>query len=255
MKNSKPILVANWKDLPASREEARALLSGLAKKSALFKKTTLFVAPPYSYLESAAEKSSSYTRLAAQDIEILPTGRHTGSISTEILKNFGVRLVVIGHSERRRLGETDAEVREKVKIAMKAGIVPLICVGERERDPDGKHLEGLREQIKLSLGGIRKKDDVGKIVLAYEPVWAIGKRAQDAISPQDLAETILFIRKVLSDMFGRKIAEKVPILYGGSVEPANAQELFESTGISGFLVGHASLDINKFSKIAEALTL
>ena len=121
------------------------------------------------------------------------------------------------------------------------------------RDQDGKHFEFLREQLKLSLSGLNRKVDALKLALAYEPVWAIGKRANDAIEPVDLSESAIFIKKVLADMFGRAVAERVPILYGGSVESANARMLFNKTGIRGYLVGHASLNAKSFKAIAQSL--
>lgn len=249
---AKPIIVANWKDRPASAGEARMLLAQIGKRRELLKRTTLFIAPPSPYLLLTQEKASGFSRLAVQNIEILPSGRHTGTLSVEMLKNFGVKLSILGHSERRALGETDEEVSRKVGLALKSGITPLICVGEQARDSEGLYLEEISISLRASLKGVKKKE-AEKIVIAYEPVWAIGKRAQDSMSPEDLREMILFLRRILSDMYDRKIAQKIVLLYGGSVEPANAEALYHSSDISGFLVGHASLDAEKFIKIAEAI--
>ena len=249
---AKPILVANWKNHPGSLPEAQSLLKELNKKKLLYKKLSLFIAPPLSFIESTAKSIKNFSHLAAQDFFPQEKGSFTGTVSPEILKSFGVKLVILGHSERRALGETSEEVAIKVKSALKAGLIPLVCVGEKQRDVEGEHFEKLRDEIKTSLSGL-KKNDLSKLILAYEPVWAIGKNAKDAIDPQELAQTIIFIRKVLTDLFGRGAAEETIILYGGSVESTNARSLMADSGIRGFLVGHASLSGSDFAEIAEAL--
>lgn len=252
---ARPILVANWKNHPSSLSEAGALLRQLSRDSGLYKKLSFFIAPPLPYLGSVSLRSRNFAHLASQGITSLPSGTHTGQVTPDILKSFGLKLAILGHSEERALGETNESVARKVKVAMHSGILSLVCVGELSRDQDGEHFEFLREQIKLSLAGLTRKMDISKLALAYEPVWAIGKSANDAMSPADLSQSVLFIKKVLTDMFGRTTAERIPILYGGSVEPANAAALFLGTGIRGFLVGHASLNAKSFKLVAESLIL
>jgi len=244
----KPILIANWKNYPNSLPEAKALVKELSKKKALLSKTALFIAPPAPYYDLV---SHSFAKLASQDLFPFDKGSHTGAVSIEVLKSFGVKLAILGHSERRALGETSENVSAKVKAALKAGITPLVCVGEKIKDNDGEHFEFLREEIKASLIGVSKKD-VEKIFLSYEPVWAIGKSYKDAMTPEEVTQTIIFIKKILSDLYGRSTAENIPILYGGSVEPKNARALMTS-GVKGFLVGHASLNAKSFSGIVEAI--
>ena len=231
--------------------EAGLILSGLGRKSTVFKKLDTYIAPPEVYFESVSRRANGYARLAMQGLPLVPSGIHTGKVSVETIRNFGVRLSILGHSEERILGETSENVSKKVRLALKSGIKPLVCIGESEHDSDGEHLEFIRRELKSSLDGIKKKEARG-VMIAYEPIWAIGKRAKDAMKPEGLAEMLLFIRRVLSDMYGREVAEKVKILYGGSVEPDNARELIE-TGIDGLLVGHVSLEPKKFAEIAESL--
>jgi len=250
---AKPILVANWKNHPDSLALAKALLKEIAKNSRLYRNLSLFIAPPYPYFESVSERLGSFGRLAAQNMSSLPPGNYTGQVTPDILKSFGVRLAILGHSERRGLGETSEHVAKKVKIALRLGIVPLVCVGELSQDQDGEHFEFLRDELKLSLAGLNREMVASRLTLAYEPIWAIGKHARDAMASADLSQTVLFIKKVLADLFGRVVAEQIPILYGGSVEPANASRLFSETGIRGFLVGHASLNAKSFRDIAESL--
>ncbi len=247
------ILIGNWKNYPNSSKEAKNILNGLRRRSKVFKKLSTYIAPPSIYLGLVADKSKAVGALASQDIFHTTSGTYTGSISTEMLKSFGVRLSIIGHSERRALGETNTIIREKIKTAIKSGIVPVLCVGEEVHDTEGGYFEVLREQIKKSLEGIKKGEEAKKLIVAYEPVWAIGDKASKAMEPLELSQMVIFIKKVLTESFGRKVADKIPILYGGSVDEANADALVSSTGINGFLVGRASLDPEAFAEIAEAL--
>lgn len=249
---AKPILVANWKNHPKSLAEARVLLKQLSRDYRVYKKVSLFVAPPFTYFESVSERLGNFGQLATQNISSLPPGNYTGQVTPDILKSFGVRLAIVGHSERRGFGETSEHIAKKVKTALRSNIVPLVCIGEKVPDTDGEHFEFLREQLKASLANLNRPAAT-KIAIAYEPVWAIDKRAKDAIEPDDLSQSVIFIRKILTDIFGRATAERVPILYGGSVEPANAGTLMRKTGIKGFLVGHASLNAKSFKTIAQSL--
>lgn len=250
---AKPILIANWKNHPGSLDEAKVFLRRLSKDSRIYKRLSLFVAPPVTYFESVSQRIRNFGQLASQNISSLPLGNYTGQVTQDILKSFGVRLAIIGHSERRSFGETSEHISRKVKTALRSGITPLVCIGELNRDQDGEHFEFLREQLKVSLSGLNRKADALKLMLAYEPAWAIGKHAKDSLSAADLSQSVIFIKKVLTDIFGRAAAERIPILYGGSVESANAHLLFRETGVKGFLVGHASLDAKSFKLIAEAL--
>lgn len=252
---AKPILVANWKNYPNSLSEAKTLLGQLSRDKNIYRKTTLHIAPPLPYFESVISRAGNFANLATQDISLVPPGTNTGVVGPTIIKSFGVRLAILGHSEQRRLGETDESVSKKIKVALQAGIIPVVCIGEVTRDHEGRHFEFLRDQIKLSLAGINRRIDLTKIVIAYEPVWAVGKEAQEAIGPAELSESTIFIKKVLNDMFGRKIADHIPILYGGSVDPSNAKSLFVKTGIRGYLVGRSSLNAKSFKAIAQALTI
>lgn len=251
---SKMILVANWKNHPSSFFEADFLLRQMSKNRLKYKKVSLFIAPPLPYFETVKRRSSGYAQLASQNLFSVPKGTYTGVVTLDILKSFGIKLAILGHSESRALGETNELISQKIKMALNSDITPLLCVGELSRDNDGEHFEFLREEIKLSLMGLNKRSDISKLAIAYEPVWAIGKSAKDAISSLDLSQTIIFIKKVLTDIFGRTKADKVPILYGGSVESSNVKKLMTGTGIKGLLVGHASINATSFLNIIEELT-
>ncbi|MDP2651190.1 MAG: triose-phosphate isomerase [bacterium] len=242
-------LIANWKNSPASEREALEIIKGL-KRVNVYRRLHTFVAPPFVYFGSVAKGIKGAASLASQNI-FPGTGVHTGEVTIDILKSFGVKLAIIGHSERRALGETDKDVSKKIKTVLAAGIIPLVCVGEKDRDPDGEHFEFLRLQLRHSLEGVSKENSK-KLIVAYEPVWAIGAKAKGAVKPKDLSQSVIYIRKILNDLFGREVADKIPVLYGGSVDASNCVELSE-TGIRGFLVGRASLEPKSFKAIAECL--
>ena len=169
-----------------------------------------------------------------------------------MVKSFGATFSIIGHSERRAQGETEEMVRVQIKHAAAAGLTPILCIGESERDPAGAYLGTIAGQLRSALDGF-KKDGVPKLVVAYEPVWAIGKSANDAMKGADLREMSIFIKKTLAEQFEKKAAMRIPILYGGSVEASNARALLDEGDVSGFLVGHASAEVDSFVEILKAV--
>lgn len=233
-----------------SPEAAKKFASSLRKKSRAFVGADAWLAPAFPLIApvAAALKGSSI-KVGAQTVSPHAEGAHTGEVSARMLKTLGVSFVIVGHSERRAMGETDEQVRQQLEAALGAGLMAILCVGEVEREPDGSHFAQIANQIHRALHDIKP---MGRLVVAYEPVWAIGKSAAEAMRGEDLEETAIFIRKILSEALGRDAALKVPILYGGSVEPANAGALIKEGGINGFLVGHASADIDSFIEILKA---
>ncbi len=176
--------------------------------------------------------------------------KHTGDVSGTMLRNAGADFVIIGHSERRAGGDTDALVRAQLERATAAGLAPILCIGELERTRDADHFSFVEEQLNAALKNI-PKNTLKKLVVAYEPVWAIGKSAQDAMKPSDLHEMSIFIRKMLTELLDRPMAVRIPVLYGGSVEPDNAAQLLKEGAVSGFLVGHASVSSDSFVAIIK----
>ena len=167
-----------------------------------------------------------------------------------MVKNLGMEYVIVGHSERRALGEDDIIVSKKLNLVLNSKLNPILCVGEKERNEEGNFLLFISEQIKNSLQGVEKKY-LKNLIIAYEPIWAIGKTAQDAMDSRGVHQMHLFIKKVLKDLFDEKIAEKVAIIYGGSVELENVEDLIKNGNIDGFLIGHESLDADKFCEILK----
>ena len=235
------LIIANWKMNPESLEEAKRIFNTTKKVAALNKNTDVVVCPPFVYLESLSKsKPVKNLFLGAQNIASETKGAFTGEISAEIVKNSGASYTTVGHSERRLMGETNQIVKKKLQIAFDTGLTPILCIGEKERDKEGTYLEFIKNQIKECLSGLQKKYLVG-LILAYEPVWAIGKSYKEAMSPTDVHEMVLFIRKVVGELFGKDIVLSLRILYGAAVEPENTALLFEHGNIDGLLVGHASI--------------
>lgn len=243
------LIVANWKMNPATLADAKKLATKSKVLGKGLKKTTLVVCPPFPFLsEIVAPVGTSYA-YGAQDISAEAPGSHTGDVAASQVASLKASYVILGHSERRAKGESDSDVATKVRMALSVGLTPIVCVGEKERDDEAKYLLSLREQIHASLEGL-PKNSLGKIVLAYEPVWAIGGSV--ANTPDDTAETILFIKKILMEIGSEHAALSVPVLYGGSVDEKNATAFLVREEIGGLLVGRASRDMKKLASIIDA---
>lgn len=247
----KNLVVANWKMNPETSEEAKKLFNmtrGFAKG---LKNLDVGICSPFIFINTLSKLNFPKNLiLGAQNVATEFKGAFTGEISVGMLKDAGSKIVIVGHSERRKMGETNEIVNKKMQIAFNSGLTPILCIGEKERDKDGSHLAFIKSQIKECLVDLPKKYLVG-INLAYEPIWAIGKSYKEAMSPTDVHETVLFIKKVVAESFGKDIANSVKILYGGSVEAINAKEIIEIGNVDGFLVGHASLK-PEFAEILKA---
>jgi len=243
---SKKIIIANWKMNPLTFVEAEKL----AKAS---DKDGIVLCAPFVFLNEL-KKVLKKAKLGAQDAFFGDVGAFTGEISAKMLKNLGIEYVILGHSEKRALGENNDLVNKKLKAVLDLKITPILCVGEKERDENHEYINIVREQILECLANI-KKEALSKIIIAYEPVWAIGKNALRGATAEEFLEMSIFIKKILSDKFGIKI--KLPkIIYGGSVNSQNALSFLEQGNTDGFLIGGASLDAKKFNeiiKICEAL--
>lgn len=180
-------------------------------------------------------------------------GAETGEVTAGLLKDLGVSYVIVGHSERRARGESNEIVTEKARHVLAHGMTPILCIGEADRDQDAQYLKHVRRQLSDVMAALSPKERLS-IVIAYEPIWAIGKSELEAITPNDLSEMILYIRKVLTDFMPGRANLKVRILYGGSVDSRNARSLATDTGIDGFLVGRASTDVAGFTALVKAVT-
>lgn len=246
------LIIANWKAYVDSLEKAKKLFALSKRLSIAIKRVKIVLAPSAPYLGLLAKANRSRIAFAGQDISITTIGAATGEVSGSALKSAGASHVIVGHSERRAMGETDEMVSDKVRRALANGLVPIVCVGERERDHDAQYLRFIKKQIATVYEPLKAQERL-KIVIAYEPVWAIGKSASEALPERDLAEMVLYIRKVLGEYLMSKSVEMVPVLYGGSVEVGNIRDLAGGSAVDGFLVGHASVNPDTFSSLVKEL--
>jgi triosephosphate isomerase (TIM) len=250
MSKRQPLIAGNWK-MHKTLAEARALARDLRGGVALGRRAEVVLAPPYTALAAvAAELAGSDLRLAAQDAYWEKQGAFTGAISPALLADVGCRYVIIGHSERRQLfGETDATVNRKLIALAAAGLIPILCVGETkaERDAD-QTFQVVADQLSGGLGALRPNSG-DALVVAYEPVWAIGTGL--TATPDQAQAVHHFIRSLLRELLG-PAAEDIRILYGGSVTPDNASTLLAQPDIDGALVGGASLKPELFLPIINA---
>ncbi len=249
----KPFVAGNWKmntDSHSSISLAESIARGtndIAGHS-----VDVAVCPPFIYLQAVAKAlSSSSVAVGAQDIYYEQKGAFTGEISPSMLKDVGCTYTLCGHSERRHvLGETDEMVNKKVAAAIGGGLLPIFCVGELlEERKSNKTTEVVTRQVKKGLAGLVTAK-VLAVTVAYEPVWAIGTGL--TATPQQAQEVHALIRKLLGEMYDKKLAQEIRILYGGSVKPDNSEELMANEDVDGLLVGGASLKADDFLAIIEA---
>lgn len=250
--SDKKIIIANWKMNPATGAEARKMWNGIARTASKLKNVETIVCPPLVYLESlgALVKTRSCV-VGAQDAFWEHDGAYTGQVSPDMIFNARGRYVIVGHSERRGMGETDEIVNKKIQSILKFPLIPIVCVGEIKRDSDGEYTAFLKHQLRQSLGKI-SVNDLERMIIAYEPVWAIGTKAKRHCTPAECREAIHIIRQVLADIIGDATeSKKIPVIYGGSADATDAQGYLDDGLADGLLVGHASLDPKEFIKILK----
>ncbi|MCA9277527.1 MAG: triose-phosphate isomerase [Phycisphaeraceae bacterium] len=255
MAQRKPIVGGNWKmNLDRQRSVQLAEATGRAVHDASTSvDVTLFPAFPYLYAVGATVRASAASvEMGAQDCSQYSDGAYTGEVSLPMLKDCGCAWVLVGHSERRHvIGETDVIVNQKLRAALDAGLDVVLCIGETLDQREAGQTDAINEQQLRSGLALVPDDVIGRIVIAYEPVWAIG--TGKTATPADAQAAHQQIRAVLADMHDDRLASEIRIQYGGSVKPGNAPELAQMPDIDGFLVGGASLDAGPFAQIVEAM--
>ena len=249
-KERKLIIAGNWK-MNKTVAEARDLVQGLKRELSSIKEIDIVVCPPFTALSEVHKAVlDSNIRLGAQNMSEHAPGAYTGEIAAGMLKEFSVRYVILGHSERRQYQkESDELIAKKAAAAHAASLKPIVCVGELlEERESGRTEQVVGAQLQGSLAGLTK-EQMEETIIAYEPVWAIG--TGKTATPQQAQDVHAFIRKRVEQLFDETVARRVRIQYGGSVKPSNARELMSKPDVDGALVGGASLEIRSFSDIIK----
>ncbi len=245
------IIIGNWKMNPESLKEARVIFDNTIKKINNIKNIEIVICPPYPFLQIGNNLKNKSINLGAQNVFNEKSGAYTGQISMPMLLSMGVKYIILGHSEARRLGETDSLINKKILVTLKAKITPVFCMGEKVRDDNGFYLAFIKHQITEGLSFV-SKTQVKNIIFAYEPIWAIGKNSSKEATKDEFIEIQIFIKKIISDIYDIKTASGIRIIYGGSINSSNALKFMEG-GASGLLVGRNSLSPNKFGEIINLI--
>jgi triosephosphate isomerase len=254
MAHTKILLVANWKMYPQSIQEARTIERRAEAVLKNLKHITCVICPPAVFVADIARAAirKKIVRIGVQNVHAEHEGAHTGDISAAQAHSVGAQYAIIGHAERRALGETDAECAKKVFMALTTGLIPILCVGEKERDTHGQFLKVVSAQITEGMSLVPQHLR-GRVIIAYEPVYAIG--APKPPQESDIHHMVLSIRKTLTQSYGAPVARNVSILYGGAVDASSAPQLLQAIPeLHGFLVGRASVDMQKWSDLITSLS-
>ena len=246
----KPIVAANWK-MYKTPQEGVDFISELSNLLLDKEKPTIIFCPPFTSLFHINEMISDLgMSLGAQNVYFEKEGAFTGEISVNMLKSCSVQYVIIGHSERRHIfNESNKDTNRKIHTVLDNEIIPIFCVGEKLDDRESNNTRTiLLEQLEEGLAGVNI-DALDRIIIAYEPVWAIGTGVNAL--PNQVQESHKMIRDILMELYDNNLNIDIPILYGGSVKPDNSEELINTKGVDGFLIGGASLNLDTFSKIIE----
>lgn len=242
-------VIGNWKMYPSSLKEAQRIFSSIKKKIPSVSRAKVILCIPDLYMAPiVASAGKGKISIGGQDCHVDDEGARTGETSPRALRSTGATCVILGHSERRAMGETDEIISQKIVAALRNKLKVILCVGERERDERGEYFNFVSNQLRDSLvlfPKISSKD----LIVAYEPIWAIGSKAKRAATPGDFLEMSILIRRSLTDYFGKNVAFTIPVLYGGSVDDRNAEGFLKEVGADGFLIGRASLDPEKLTNI------
>ena len=247
----KTIIAGNWK-MNMTPKAAEEFIKTLAPMVAGLDKCDIVICPPFVDLPVAvAAANGTNIHIGSQNVHFAESGAYTGEISASMLNELGVEYAIIGHSERRQyFGETDETVNLRTKAALAAGLIPILCLGEvKDERLGGITDEVVTRQTKLALAGV-SAEDMARVIIAYEPVWAIGTGL--TATPEQADETCGTIRAVIAELYGSEVAQSTAILYGGSMNDANAADLLSKENVDGGLIGGASLKCDKFTTIVTA---
>lgn len=246
----KTLMVANWKMHPATFADAKKLFDA-TKKAAAASSALVIVAPPALFIRDLTKGYRGNVEFAVQNAHFEREGAFTGEISLAQAKDANVSWVIVGHAERRAMGETNEDTKKKLVAALAIGIKVILCVGEKERSSTGDHFTFIREQLGVAIGGMAPAL-LKKVVIAYEPVWAIG--ASTPMTARDMHEMSIFIRKTVVELIGAG-GHAVRVLYGGAIDESTAAAMLHEGDVTGLLVGRASADPKRIGFLLEAIEM
>ncbi|MBU3668444.1 MAG: triose-phosphate isomerase [Candidatus Taylorbacteria bacterium] len=257
MKKAKPLIVGNWKTNPGNVKDAKKIFLGIKKAASVYKDLDVVVCPPYPYisiLSSAIGTQKKNLSVGSQDVSQFESGlSRTGEVSADMISSVGATFAIVGHSERRAMGENADLLRTKIQQVLKTNMSVIVCVGEKERDAEGGYFEIVKAQLKEVLVGVNRSD-FHKIIIAYEPVWAIGRKDNVALTGYDLHQMVVYIRKYLKETWGETISSMMKILYGGSVNSSNTEDIMINGEVDGLLVGRSSWTADAFRDVFSSVT-
>lgn len=250
------LLVGNWKMAPEKSIQAGELAKKIASVARAYKDSFhTIICAPFIHIPAVTKvikHSLAYVSVGAQNVSHTSIVANTGLISAGMLRDYGVRYSIVGHSEARARSENNDCVKDQIQRLVEKKIVPILCVGEKTRDAHGWYLSLVKDQVESALTNV-PKNMIKQIIIAYEPVWAIGENALREATPAECNEMIIFIRKLIADMYGEKTAQSVRVIYGGSVHEGNARSFIVEGNAQGFLVGRCSLEPKRFLQIAKSI--
>lgn len=248
----KKIIIVNWRTKPENLKDCKKLLSFTSSFSD--KNSEIVIFPPALFISEIKNIVSQNKRvfLGAQNFYWVEKDDFTGQLPLSLFKGLGVKYVFVGHKDLRGLGETNEIINKKIKLSLKYGLKTIFCVGEKERDIGGLFFRQVRDELVSGLASI-KKDLLKKLIISYEPKWSVGKESKGYLGSREISEMVLFIRKVLSEICGRKIALDAKIIYGGSVNDKNIEDILKNGCVAGVDIGRASILPEKFKKILSII--
>jgi triosephosphate isomerase len=246
------LIVANWKMNPVSLREAEVIFNGISIEAKDAKNIDIVVCPPFPFLSISSKNKVKNIIKGAQNIFYETAGAYTGQVSPKMISSLGAKYVILGHSESRLLGDTNEIINKKILASIKSKISPILCIGENIRDTHGEYLSFIKNQIHECLISV-SKTQIKNIVIAYEPIWAIGDKALREATVDEFIEIRIFIKRTIADIYGIKVANEINIIYGGSVHKENARTFVLDGEAGGLLVGRDSLIPKKFGAILTAI--
>lgn len=252
MKKPEKIIIGNWKMWPDTLDEAKKTFSAIRKVADVQKRVITIMCPPNIYVADFAKLAgkSKYVYVGAQNVSVETKGSFTGEVGAKMLADLGLGYVIIGHSERRAMGETDEMINRKVHAVLETQMKAVVCVGEKERDSEGQYYTVIKNQLKSALARVERRR-LDSIIIAYEPVWAIGRADFQAMTAHQIHESSIFIKKCLIEIYGSEVAGLVPVIYGGSVNLENARDILFRGEARGLLIGRTSREAKNFGEILK----